>query len=78
MKYTHHSLTTHTFRNVRLLSCGDDEGKEAGDGDAVMPKKDMVHPDCQWLSVMLAPFHPYNICHIRELNSQPHYDTDHY
>ena len=28
--------------------------------------------------VTLAPFRPYNICHTRGLNSQPHYDTDHY
>ena len=28
--------------------------------------------------VTLALLHPYIICHTRELNSQPHYDTDHY
>ena len=30
------------------------------------------------ISVTLASFRPYNICPTRGLNSQPHYDTDHY
>ena len=29
-------------------------------------------------SDMIAPFRPYNICPILGLNSQPHYNTDHY
>ena len=41
---------THAFRNVKLLSFWDDEGEEAGDGDAVVSKKDMARPDCRWFS----------------------------
>ena len=50
MKYIHRSLTTHTFRNVKLLSFWDDEGEVPGEDDAVMSKKDMVRPDCRWFS----------------------------
>lgn len=38
------------FRNVKLLSFGDDEGAEAEDGESVvLKKKDIARPDCQCL-----------------------------
>lgn len=38
------------FRNVKLLSFGDNDGAEAEDGESVvLKKKDMARPDCGYL-----------------------------
>ena len=36
------------------------------------------HTTSTIIIVMITSFRPYNICPTRGLNSQPHYDTDHY
>lgn len=42
-----HSPREFGFRNVKLLSFGDDEGAEDEDGEAIVQKKkDIARPDC--------------------------------